>query len=92
MDTFTRCAIAGEIRSRLPALLLEAREDALHGRFSCLALEGCMELMLTSCLDGTQQCAAPLQGGLVQPRRSGKYAPAAMEVSATFWAGVGYMG
>ncbi len=29
------------------------------GGFSCLALEGCTELMLTSCLDGTQQCAAP---------------------------------
>ena len=60
--------------------------------FSCLAMEGCTKLMFASCLDGTQQCAAPLQGGLVQLRRSGKYAPAAMEVSATFWAGVGYMG
>ena len=57
---FNWCArISGEIGSRLPALLLEARRTPCMGGFSCLALEGCTELMLTSCLDGTQQCAAP---------------------------------
>jgi hypothetical protein len=33
-----------------------------------------------------------MKKGRVEVKGSGKYAPAAMEVNATFWAGVGYMG